>query len=78
MRIAHGCAGKVVPVAELKDMKKDQWAQATIDLGAGGVKGDREDSRGKRRIDEVQFLLPPGGELLLDDVLLFEPGPGSD
>jgi hypothetical protein len=26
------------------------------------------------KVDEIHFLLPKGGELLLDDLLLYEPG----
>ena len=26
-------------------------------------------------VDEFYFVLPPGGEFMIDDVLLYEPGP---
>ena len=60
-------------VAEVKGLEKGKWAQATVDLtaapGAGGSRLRRGD-----RVEEIQFLLPRGAELLLDDVLLYEPG----
>jgi inosine-uridine nucleoside N-ribohydrolase len=62
---------KAQQVVNLKDLKKDEWAQAAVDFTKEStpnrpVKGDR--------VDEIHFLLTPGAELLLDDVLLFEPG----
>jgi inosine-uridine nucleoside N-ribohydrolase len=50
---------------ELTGLKQSQWAEATADFGQTR-KGDR--------VDEVRFLLPKGAELLVDDVLLYEPG----
>jgi inosine-uridine nucleoside N-ribohydrolase len=53
--------------SELKGLKMDDWAQKTADFtSAGPAKGEL--------LDEVWFLLPKGAELLLDDVLLYEPG----
>jgi inosine-uridine nucleoside N-ribohydrolase len=49
---------------ELKNLKKGEWAEATVDF-SGETHRDR--------VDEVQFVLPKGAELLLDDVLLYEP-----
>lgn len=56
---------------ELKGLKAGGWADATADFTADGQPG--KPKKGDR-VDEVQFVLPPGGELLLDDVLLYEPG----
>jgi inosine-uridine nucleoside N-ribohydrolase len=56
---------KEKPAVELKGLKTDGWAEATADFTAGSRRGDR--------VDEVHFLLPKGAELLLDDVLLYEP-----
>jgi purine nucleosidase len=55
----------------LKGLEQDKWAETTIDFSKGAtpsnpVRGDK--------VDEVLFLLPAGAELLIDDVLLFEPG----
>ena len=46
----------------LRGLKKGEWAEATADFGT--LKG---------AIDEVQFALPKGAELLVDDVLFYEP-----
>jgi inosine-uridine nucleoside N-ribohydrolase len=58
-------AAKERRAVELKALKTGEWAQATADFGKS-AKG--------ARADEVQFLLPKGTELLVDDVLLYEPG----
>jgi inosine-uridine nucleoside N-ribohydrolase len=50
---------------ELKELTKGKWAEATADFPADAKRGDR--------VDEVQFVLPKGAELLVDDVLLYEP-----
>jgi inosine-uridine nucleoside N-ribohydrolase len=50
---------------ELSQLKTGQWAEATGDFTAGFRRGDR--------VDEIQFLLPRGAVLLVDDVLLYEP-----
>ncbi len=60
----------VAGTAELKNLARDQWATVMVDLTAAG--------RGKlgrgARIEEIRFVVPRGAELLLDDVLLYEPG----
>jgi inosine-uridine nucleoside N-ribohydrolase len=57
-------------IVELKDLKKGMWAETTADFmeskGPRPRKGDR--------VDEIHFLVPRGAELLVDDVLLYEPG----
>jgi hypothetical protein len=65
LRLVHG-AGKETREAELKGLKTGRWAQATAEFPAG--------KRAGRKADEVHFLLPRGAELLVDDVLLYEPG----
>jgi inosine-uridine nucleoside N-ribohydrolase len=45
----------------LSDLKQGEWAEMTIEFTVG--KG--------QRASEVRFLLPKGGELLLDDVLVY-------
>jgi inosine-uridine nucleoside N-ribohydrolase len=57
---------KSTRTVELKELKKGEWAAATADLTRGAKRGDR--------VDEIHFLLPKGAELLIDDVLLYEPG----
>lgn len=56
-------------VVELKNLKTDEWAQSTVDFSTAKPGGPR---RGDR-VDEIHFLLPERAELLLDDVLLYEP-----
>ncbi len=49
-------------VVDVKGLKQDMWDEATVDF-KGPKMGDR--------IDEMQWLLPPGAELLIDDVTLY-------
>lgn len=60
---------KATQFMELKGLAKDKWAEATVNF-AGANPGPP--SRGDQ-VDEIQFLLPAGAELIIDDVLLFEP-----
>jgi hypothetical protein len=60
---AHRCAEG----SDARQMGGDDrqiWCQETFGPPYGGD-----------RVDEIQFLLPTGAELIVDDVLLFEPGP---
>jgi inosine-uridine nucleoside N-ribohydrolase len=52
---------------ELKGLTKTRWDETTVDFS------DSKPRNGDR-VDEVRFLLPKGAELLVDDVLLYEPG----
>jgi len=63
---ALGGKGKIV---ELKGLKNGEWAEAFLDFGTSSVK-----PRAGDKVDEIQFLLPRGAELLIDDLLLYEPG----
>jgi purine nucleosidase len=56
---------------ELKGLTKDDWAEATVDFGAAATK-----PRAGDKAHEIHFLLPRDAELLIDDVLLYEPGEG--
>jgi inosine-uridine nucleoside N-ribohydrolase len=51
---------------ELKGLAKEEWNEATLDF--------TKQTRVGERVDEIQFLLPRRAELLLDDLLLYEPG----
>jgi inosine-uridine nucleoside N-ribohydrolase len=55
---------------ELKGLKSATWSQATVDFSDGSPGKPKRGDRG----DEILFLLPKGADLLIDDVLLFEPG----
>jgi inosine-uridine nucleoside N-ribohydrolase len=52
---------------ELKGVAKGRWDEMTVDFS------DSKPRKGNR-VGEVRFLLPKGAELLVDDVLLYEPG----
>jgi inosine-uridine nucleoside N-ribohydrolase len=56
---------KSSPTITVSGLKKGEWAEATGSF-PGMKRGDR--------VDEMQFLLPKGAVLLIDDVLLYEPG----
>lgn len=50
--------------ADARPLEQGAWTDATVDF----------DTKGLPSADEVHLLLPKGGELLLDDLLLFERG----
>jgi purine nucleosidase len=54
---------------KLDGLAQGKWAEAAVDFSKkqGGPKAGE-------RVDEIRFLLPPEAELLIDDVLLYEPG----
>jgi inosine-uridine nucleoside N-ribohydrolase len=74
MRISlHNCSTRESHFVVPKDLKNDKWAEASVDFA---------DSQGSKpragdRVDRIGFLLPKGAELLIDDVLLHEPGSTS-
>jgi inosine-uridine nucleoside N-ribohydrolase len=54
-------------VMQRKDLQQGRWAETTLDFLDDSIRaGDR--------VDEIHFFVPTGSELLIDDVLLFEPG----
>jgi hypothetical protein len=65
---------------DCKGLKKGTWAEATLDFNTQAHRGDGSAAgpRAGDRVDEVRFLLPRGAELLVDDVLLYEPGAVKD
>jgi inosine-uridine nucleoside N-ribohydrolase len=50
--------------AELTELRQGPWAEAVADFGK---------TRKGGRVEEIQFRLPKGAEVLVDDVLLYEP-----
>jgi hypothetical protein len=62
-------------VLELKKLKTDAWSDTLVDF-TDSKRGDGSNTKPKKgdHVDEIHFLLPKGAELLLDDVLLYEPG----
>jgi inosine-uridine nucleoside N-ribohydrolase len=61
---------KATQFMEVKGLTQEKWAEATFSF-SGTNPGTPKSAH---RVDEVQFLLPAGAELIIDDVLLFEPG----
>lgn len=57
--------GKTLRPIKVKADKPGEWAETTLDFGK---------TRPGDKVDEIRFELASGAELLLDDVLLFEPG----
>ncbi|MGH7174697.1 MAG: nucleoside hydrolase [Gemmataceae bacterium] len=53
---------------DVKGLRKDEWTETKLDF--------TKQTRAGERVDEIQFLLPKGAELLVDDLLLYEPGEG--
>jgi hypothetical protein len=68
MEVALADRGKETHRRPLKGLKKGEWADAAVDFGK---------ARAGEKAEEVRFLLPEGAELLVDDVLLYEPGEGK-
>lgn len=64
---------KTTHFVELKELITGKWAEATVDFTSAS-KGSKP--RAGDKVDEIHFLLPKGPELLIDDVLLYEPGGG--
>jgi hypothetical protein len=62
------------PTIELKDLAQGKWSDATVDFTEALGRSGKAGKAAIRSVDEVRFVLPPGAELLLDDLLLFEPG----
>jgi inosine-uridine nucleoside N-ribohydrolase len=54
---------------ELKGLAREKWAETTVDFTEAKLKKGL-------KVDEVHFVLPKGAELLIDDLLLYEPGSG--
>ena len=60
----------------LKDLPQEKWQSATFDM----TKARRPDGSGgplskDERIDDIQFYVNPGEEVLIDDLVLYEPNP---
>jgi inosine-uridine nucleoside N-ribohydrolase len=66
---------KAEHVVVLKDLAKEKWAEAVVDF-AGSTRADGREGKPRSgdKGDEVRFLVPKGADLLVDDVLLYEPG----
>jgi inosine-uridine nucleoside N-ribohydrolase len=67
-------------VIQLKGLKTDKWVESVLDFSTESRRGDGSNGKPNAgdRVDEIQFLLPKGAEMLVDDVLLYEPGPAKE
>jgi hypothetical protein len=62
---------------DLKDLHTGRWEQTMVDFSdAKRSDGSAGGPRKGDRVDEIHLLLPRGAELLVDDLLLYEPGAG--
>jgi hypothetical protein len=64
-----GTASRSAATVELKDLQKETWTTTTVDFTAAGTRFKSGD-----KVDEIRFLLPASATLLVDDLLLYEPG----
>jgi hypothetical protein len=58
---------------DVKDLEMGQWADATVDFNGDPAKKNGP-TLASGFADEVHFLIPANAELLVDDLLLYEPG----
>src|SRR5262249_15353599 len=56
---------KVYHDASLKGLKQGEWAETTVNFSVGTP------PRSGDRLEQIEFVLPRGAELLIDDVLLY-------
>jgi hypothetical protein len=66
VRLSNSKIGKE-ETTDATALKTEVWSQATLDF----------DTQELPSVDEIQFVLPKGAKLLIDDLLLYEPGPTS-
>jgi inosine-uridine nucleoside N-ribohydrolase len=67
-------AGKQTFTLEARGLRTGEWAEFRGDFLDDAKRPAGSPSIVADAIDEVRFLLPAGAELLIDDLLLFEPG----
>jgi hypothetical protein len=60
---------------DMKSLTTGSWAEAMVDFTADARRGDVPTAKLKKgeRVNEIRFVLPKGAELLVDEVLLYEP-----
>jgi hypothetical protein len=56
---------KATQWTELKGLAREKWMEATVNF---------DDARPGERVSAITWQLPGDAELLIDDVLLYEPG----
>lgn len=67
-------------ISELKGLKQGEWAEASVDFAQSSAEFPTKRSQGAglpnrgHLVEQLDFLAPKGAELLIDDVLLYEPG----
>jgi inosine-uridine nucleoside N-ribohydrolase len=67
VELVNGKTG-VVQAGEVKDLNRDGWSEVTVPFR------EPRAATADVHVDEVRFLLPRDVRLLVDDVLLYEPG----
>ena len=65
LELLDSATGVILP-RELSRATQDAWVEADVPF-------QLEEGEADRFVDELRFVLPPGAQLWLDDVLLFEP-----
>ena len=63
VELRHTGTGKTW-MRDLADLPRDRWSASTVRFDVGP---------GAEFADEVRFLMPPGGTVTVDDVLVYEP-----
>jgi inosine-uridine nucleoside N-ribohydrolase len=60
-------------VIDLKNLAKDSWAEATVDFTTASRRSDGSDGKPRKgdRVDEIWWVLPADGQLLIEDLLLY-------
>lgn len=71
IELPNRTTGKV-HVVELSKLAQGEWAEGFADFSQSNDKSPAP-KKGEL-VDEIHFVLPKGAELLVDDVLLYEPG----
>ena len=66
-----------ISILRLKNLKQGEWAELNLDLAKLDRDKDGKFFASPKRADQFEFELKDGAELLVDDVLLYEPG-GSE
>ncbi|HUF62098.1 MAG TPA: nucleoside hydrolase [Verrucomicrobiales bacterium] len=67
--------GNLSAAADLEDLQEDAWMETTLDWIAPDAAPEERGPREGDRVEEIRFLLPDtAAELLIDDLLLYDPG----
>jgi hypothetical protein len=75
VELANSKSGSTL-AREVKEVKSGKWSEAilTFRRASSAEPADPKFAQHAGKVDEIRFVLPKGGELLVDDVLLYVPG----